>query len=35
MGRPVRQAQPALTKATEALARFQDRPHTAPDAAEA
>jgi hypothetical protein len=35
MGRPVRQAQPALTKATETLACFQDRPHTAPDAAEA
>lgn len=35
IGRHVRQAQQALTKATEALVRCQEQPHTAPDAPEA
>jgi hypothetical protein len=35
IGRHVRQAQQELTKATEALARRQEQPHTAPDAPEA
>jgi hypothetical protein len=35
IGRHVRQAQQELTKATEALARLQEQPHTAPDAPEA
>jgi hypothetical protein len=35
IGRHVRQAQQELTKATEALARLQGQPHTAPDAPEA
>jgi hypothetical protein len=35
IGRHVRQAQQELTQATEALARLQGQPHTAPDALEA
>jgi hypothetical protein len=35
IGRHVRQAQQELTKATEALVRRQEQPHTAPDAPEA